>query len=842
MSTALRIRKRDLFRSLFSKPTGSSSDDAADQVSLQVGVPSAPQPTTLPTSASAQNIDLSGPFLKDALEALTTDERSVIEQYAILNIDDTIRASYDAAVEKKTTCEEKKWPGSEKAEKVVLWLDKFKSVGDVAASVDPIHAGLPWAAVKMLLRAVVADSNQMTALMSGMDLVLRAAGQLRAYFAYYQRLPPSPTSEDFRKALLDLYVHSLQFLAKAIQIYSRNPIKRKWDALWVDSDLTDFEQHSDQLVGRVDKAANRCDREFDAEQWAKVEQWRSELDSSLKEINKIKDIHDSLDALQIKIDLSKLAPAREATYDSDIEERLGACLEKTRTDLLRQILAWADAPDGKKIFWLCGKAGTGKSTISRTIAHMFDEQKRLGASFFFRRDSTERSNASHFFATIVAQLADRVPSMRREIAEALDKDSFLPKSGMRKQFQTLLEGPIEALTNSKLATHRLIIVIDALDECDSTDAGTLLDLLAGLKDSDALRLHIFITCRPETPMEVKFRQINDSLQEDIILEQVQISTIRSDLHRYLEHRLAKIRQDWMARRPHEPLPKDWPTASEIEKIVDMSVPLFVFAATVCSFLNERNPRVQLQKVLDNQRPVASIQIHGEQTYLRLIYSQILEQATAHAASRGDEEDIARFRAVICSLALLRDSLSVAALARLLGLENSDVEDVLDDLSSVLDNPKDPHKPVQFLHLSFREFLVDQMSGDRAILGMNVRKAHSVIWQKCIDLLDKPGVMRYGFTNVGRPIVKRRWRIEKDMAESLSPEVAYACSHWTKHLEGSMDAVPDEGKAHKFLKKHFLHWAEAISTHHMFSLGDRLCCVHDLAKVRSMSCLARGVQH
>jgi hypothetical protein len=40
---------------------------------------------------------------------------------------------------------------SEQADKVVRLLDKFKAVGDVIASVDPIHIGLPWAGVRAIL-------------------------------------------------------------------------------------------------------------------------------------------------------------------------------------------------------------------------------------------------------------------------------------------------------------------------------------------------------------------------------------------------------------------------------------------------------------------------------------------------------------------------------------------------------------------------------------------------------------------------------------------------------------------------------------------------------------------
>lgn len=36
-------------------------------------------------------------------------------------------------------------------------VNKFKDVGDVAASYDPVHAALPWAAVRFLLEVSFLD-------------------------------------------------------------------------------------------------------------------------------------------------------------------------------------------------------------------------------------------------------------------------------------------------------------------------------------------------------------------------------------------------------------------------------------------------------------------------------------------------------------------------------------------------------------------------------------------------------------------------------------------------------------------------------------------------------------
>ena len=38
----------------------------------------------------------------------------------------------------------------DEADTVMLWLDRFKPVGDIAVNADPIHAGLPWVGVCLL--------------------------------------------------------------------------------------------------------------------------------------------------------------------------------------------------------------------------------------------------------------------------------------------------------------------------------------------------------------------------------------------------------------------------------------------------------------------------------------------------------------------------------------------------------------------------------------------------------------------------------------------------------------------------------------------------------------------
>ena len=131
-----------------------------------------------------------------------------------------------------------------------------------------------------------------------------------------------------------------------------------------------------------------------------------------------------------KIDLSKLPCADGAAYDSFENQLVPRCHPNTRIGIRKKIMEWLDNSNSKYIFWLSGLAGTGKSTLSRTVAKEFDEHGLLGASFFFRQGEGDRGNAKKFITTIVSQLVEAVPSLISPISEALEKNPNLAYKSM----------------------------------------------------------------------------------------------------------------------------------------------------------------------------------------------------------------------------------------------------------------------------------------------------------------------------------------------------------------------------------------------------------------------------
>ncbi|KAF3169072.1 hypothetical protein TWF751_007539 [Orbilia oligospora] len=159
-------------------------------------------------------------------------------------------------------------------------------------------------------------------------------------------------------------------------------------------------------------------------------------------------------------DLDKIPYARSAAFDSFAQQFDPKCHPDTRKELLSQIENWAKGSDRKGIFWLNGVAGTGKSTISRTVAQRFSRSSKvgsnvnnsiseksetiyLGASFFFKRGENERDNASKLFTTIAVQLSQELPELVPYIKHAIQEEPDIAAKSLGRQFELSVFDPLQ---------------------------------------------------------------------------------------------------------------------------------------------------------------------------------------------------------------------------------------------------------------------------------------------------------------------------------------------------------------------------------------------------------------
>jgi hypothetical protein len=103
-------------------------------------------------------------------------------------------------------------------------------------------------------------------------------------------------------------------------------------------------------------------------------------------------------------------------------------------------------------------AGTGKSTIARTIAREYSEQVRLGASFFFARGGGDVGHAGKFVTSIAVQLASSVPTLRRHIFDSVTEHSDIASRSLRDQWQLLVLGPLSKLDGNDCRASYILVV------------------------------------------------------------------------------------------------------------------------------------------------------------------------------------------------------------------------------------------------------------------------------------------------------------------------------------------------------------------------------------------------
>ncbi|MCJ1464442.1 hypothetical protein MMC07_003055 [Pseudocyphellaria aurata] len=525
-----------------------------------------------------------------------------------------------------------------------------------------------------------------------------------------------------------------------------------------------------------------------------------DIDQKIESVDKkTDDLHQKTDSLHLKIDSAKLPVARGACFDSHMEEHNARCLENTRLELQRHVAEWAKDKNGKSIFWLNGMAGTGKSTIARTVAQSFAENNQLGASFFFKKGGGDCNNAARFFTTIATDLMVRIPALIPGIRKAIDADPSISERALKIQFEKLILSLLLEIKPVSPQALGLVVVVDALDECDQEeDIREILRLLSRTRDIVPISLRFFLTSRPELHIRLGFTQMADGTYQDLILHEIPQQTIERDIARFLEHELGEIRK---LRRlsPH------WPSNGQIQALVDMAVPLFIFAATACRYIGDKrsNPRKRLDILL--QYNTAS-----KVSTLDRIYLPILNQLFDDKDEGGKEERTSEFREIIGSIVVLQSPLSIASLAILLDTPKDDISCMLDLLHSILKIPDDENMPVRPLHLSFREFLLDPEKHGKSPFWVDERETHQRLTSKCLLVMSSSKGLRQNLCNLLRPGTPRSEIDKPTIDRCLQPEVRYACCYWVHHLEQSKEHICDDGLVYLFLQKYFLYWLEAMS--------------------------------
>jgi hypothetical protein len=167
--------------------------------------------------------------------------------------------------------------------------------------------------------------------------------------------------------------------------------------------------------------------------------------------------------------------------------------------------------------------------LPRTVARRYLDQKRLGASFFFSRGGGEVGHAGKFITSIAWQLAANIPSLDQHICNAITGRRDIASQSLRDQWQQLVLRPLSKL-GENAGPSSYVVIVDALDECDSDiNIRTIIHLLGEARSLKTVRLRVFLTCRPEVAIRYGFYQVPDAEYRDFVLHNISSATVDHDI-------------------------------------------------------------------------------------------------------------------------------------------------------------------------------------------------------------------------------------------------------------------------------------------------------------------------
>ncbi|KAJ3962394.1 hypothetical protein N0V92_000871 [Colletotrichum tropicale] len=573
------------------------------------------------------------------------------------------------------------------------------------------EASLVWAGICVLLPVFTNPSAAEEANRDGLSYV---ASRLPYYVQLERLLWPENLLEtgpkaEFHGHIVDLYRHILEFQIKTVLRFYR-----KWLANMT-RDVIQYDdwkrmmsniQEREQIIREESNTLNSIASRNTLEAISKVAQQNYNDMQSLLSVAK-----DHLDVSREHLDISAeqlqlqmcvllclnadsllthssemfnsrpldLCVVNEARFDSaDVQDR-PRCENGTRVRVQESIYNWANDDCGEPFFWLVGPAGTGKSTVARTITDSWAKRKQLAAGYLFKRGEKGRNDTSRLFATIAVQLADTIPCFQEHLRRSIDglDGDAIGERGLKTQFDKLIMSPLIALASVHSSQQPMVIVIDALDECEHPEhLSQVITLLDKLRDIRTVRLRVLFTSRFAPEVNAAFEPfISHKNLRKFELHREFCEDAKSDIQTFLMVKFAEIKKRRKVQQD------SWPADEDLARMVQLATtpePLFIYAATLYRFVFDEkrpsNPKKQLKLWLK--------QCEEGKSQLHQIYDPILRQILL-SDEEADSDQQLKF---LGALVLLATPLSAASLTALLGMDIDDVNWWLLELHAVLEIP------------------------------------------------------------------------------------------------------------------------------------------------------------
>jgi hypothetical protein len=470
------------------------------------------------------------------------------------------------------------------------------------------------------------------------------------------------------------------------------------------------------------------------------------------------------------------------------------CLQNTRRNVINDVMEWVadDSNEATKVLWVYGLAGTGKSTLSTTMAQILRRLHRLGAFFFFNRDIPQR-NFTTLIRTLAYQLAMFDTRFCAVISRVLATNENIAGMPLEFQFENLLSA--SALESVEWSGGPIILIVDALDECGSVaDRKTLMRVLSTGFSNLPSFIRIMVVSRQELDIQ---RALGSHLHLRPYCLDIDSPTNKEDVSQFIRHRLEEIRMN------DGYLGNNWPGDDKIRSLVSSAGGLFIWASTACLYIeNGYAPGRRLSQLVTKQPEDNS---SGPFAQLDSLYTTGLQSAGLWTDPSFCSDCCNILGVILCA----RDPASCSVIDALLGLpqETPSVKTV-SRLKCILQVSETER--IRILHPSFHDYLSERCRDHP--WSIDLKHHNKELALRCVKLLDKE--LRENICDMTLPYLSEK--------NTLSEAISYACKFWIEHMCLVSDVTDDiVQQIYAFLAKHLLHWMEAMAILKLHDLTIRL---------------------
>ena len=325
-----------------------------------------------------------------------------------------------------------------------------------------------------------------------------------------------------------------------------------------------------------------------------------------------------------------------------------------------------------------------------------------------------------------------------------------------------------------------VVVIDALDECDSHTR--ILQVLSKQKLPE--NICFIITTRPEGNIMDQLQGLSHVLLCDVHATSQEM--IFYDIKSYISDRFAGSKLSF--------------TDDDIEKLATKAGGLFQWAATACNYITEYTAGA------NHKKRFTSVLLFD--AGLDSLYTSVLRDKISL-----DPEEAKLVKAILARVLAAPEPLSLEMLKAL--CLNEDEQQLVNSVIPVLGAVLSVHgaSVIRPLHTSFRDYLTDQARSGSFFVDVN--QGHQDLGFAAFVTMKRE--LHFNICQIKSSYLFNS-SLTSEQMNLISPALLYSCQFWADHVHSQKNVDIFEDSIVYFLKNQLLFWLEVLSCKKAYGVG------------------------